>query len=259
MSMESFPQAAAPKKATTEAPIVKISKTEANPDDFEEQMTAEEAGKAVTELSMVAEKNFGDENFSDLESALDTLHLTNEERAAKAEKDRQALENSMQEEADDLTSDILRMQITEGVPEGQAINKAIIDMVTKLQAEGVSPDNAGGRAMHAFARHLESTAGYKKDDPENKAKLARMQDIINKIMGTNALGLGQEKVTRGGGIQPDIARIVGTETVPNKQDIAFKGPNVGQTDQAPAMFSLADLMRQAQEPPKPGNKPRGQA
>lgn len=258
MSMESFPQASAPKKATTEAPIVKISKTEANPDDFEEQMSAEEAGKTVTELS-IAERNFGDEDFTDLEGALDTLHLSNEERAAKEEKEHRALENSMQEEADDLTSDILRMQITEGIPEAQAINKAIIDMCTKLQAEGVSPDNAGGRAMHAFARHLESTAGYKKDDPENKAKLARMQDIINKIMGTNALGLGQEKVTRGGDVQSDITRIVGAETVTDKQDVAFKGPDVGKTDQAPAMFSLADLMRQAQEPPKPRNKPRGQA
>lgn len=249
MSMESFPSAAAPKKPATEAPVVKISNAIVNPDDFVEEMSATEAGKAVKELSE-AERNFSGEDFTDLEGALDTLHLSNEEKAEKEKRDQQKRENIMQEEADDLTSEILRMQIAEGVPEGQAINKAIIDMCTKLQAEGVSPDNAGGRAMHAFARHLESTAGYKKDDPANKAKLDRMQDVINKVMGTNTLGLGQEKVVRGGELT-DIAQVVGGEKVAGGQDIRFTGAEIGQTDQAPAMFRLDDLM----EKPQPKKRP----
>lgn len=250
MSIESFGIPSG-NKSKTEAPKVTLSKALAQESDFEEQLTPAETAQAVELLP-------GD--LDNIEDTLETLELTDEEREAKRQTDINRLENTMQEEADDLTSEALRLQITEGLPENQAINKAIIDLCAKLQKEGAAPDQAGGRAMHAFARYLENTAGSKKDDPMTQAKIDHMRNVINKIMGTNVLGLGQEKVSRGGNVSQEVQEMVGGAQISaENQDLDFNKAESGKTDQAPAMFSLADLMRQAQEPPKPGQRPRGQA
>lgn len=249
MSMESFSAIPTGEKSKAEAPKIQTSRTLGEESDFDEQMTAAEAAAALEVLP-------GD--LDDVEDALENLDLTNSQREAKNEKQTREYETKMQEEADDLTAETIRLQLMEGLDPNAAINKAIVDMCARLSKEGATPNQASGRAMHAFARHLENTAGYKKDDPENTAKLNRMQDIINKIIGSNALGLGQETVTRGGEVT-DIAQVVGKEKVPGEQKITFTDTEAGKTDQAPAMFSLADLMREAQEPSQKGKKPRAQA
>lgn len=249
MSMESFPTIPTGEKSKAETPKIQISRTLGHESDFDEQMTAAEAAAALEVLP-------GD--LDNVEDALENLDLTPSQREAKNEKLTREYETKMQEEADDLTAETIRLQLMEGLDETSATNKAIIDMIANLSAQGATTDQAAGRAMHAFARHLENTAGYKKNDPENATKLNRMRDIINKIIGSNALGLGQETVTRGGEVT-DIAQVVATEKVPDKQEIAFTDAEADKTNEVPAMFSLADLMREAQEPPQKGKKPRAQA
>ncbi|MCC7357766.1 hypothetical protein IT408_04685 [Candidatus Uhrbacteria bacterium] len=243
MSMESFPKASSPKKSANELPSFKFSQVEANQDDFNEQMSAKEAGKAISDISR-AEGDFTDENFEDLEGSLNTLHLS---KAEKAKKEAQSAEIAMQQEADDLTIDILRLKVSESLPEKQATEKAITDMCIKLQNEGLNQEAIGGRALHAYARYIMATSDLHKPDKENQAKIARMKDVVSKILGSNALGLGQDKVEHGGSVEPKVARSIGSEKVKGNQDISFESPDKGKTDQEPAMFRLSDLRNQSKK------------
>ena len=166
----------------------------------------------------------------------------------------QVYENRMQEEADDLTENFFRTKLqNEGITEQAAAQRAIADFCAKLAKDGVEPNLIGGRAMHAYARFLENTAGAKKNLAETTDKLQRMETVIGGIIKTSALGLGQDTVTRGG-LTKDMKNVVQHSSQTPEQNLSFnKVAGAGQTEAEPAMFSLADMMK-ADQDKKPNSR-----